>query len=286
MCDMKLGMTLIVAVIFSCLPLGWVQAADLLYVRSGEHKVFTRIVFQFKDVVQSKAPIITGKGKFYVVFPNSTTVLPRQVLNKKTRGVQSVELVQGKSQLTANITLSFPFFRLTTFFLPNPNRFVIDAYRIVSPANKIEPKQTLQVSPPVSVPPAPAEKKETTPAKEFSTKKVGDVPKKEIPNNPLPALIKKSQISSTQKVVQMPAKPDKSPSSINKNYRIQTYLLALLNVLILIIIALLCFNLLQKKSKADAEPLNEVLNSLKTSNKNMAAIDTLIKRELKKLEQS
>lgn len=283
---MKLGMTLILAMIFSWLTSGWVQAADLLYVRSGEHKAFTRIVFQFQGVVRSKAPIITGKGKFYVVFPNSTTALARQALNKKTRGIRSIELVRKKSNLAANITLAFPFFRLTTFFLPNPNRFVIDAYRISAPSNEIEPKQSLQTKSLARVSPEPTVKKETTLPKELSTKKVSDVPKKEGPDDRLPALIKKSPISATPKEIQVPAKQDKLPPSSTGNYKIQTYLLALLNVLILIIIALISFNLLQRKSRVDAESLNNVLNFLKTSNNNMAAIDVLIKRELKKLEQS
>ena len=52
---MKSRLTLIVAVILWWLPLGWAQAANLKYVRAGEHGSFTRVVFEFQGMVQSTA---------------------------------------------------------------------------------------------------------------------------------------------------------------------------------------------------------------------------------------
>ena len=42
----KLILTLILAVIFWWIPLGWAQAADLKNIRVGEHGSFTRVVFE------------------------------------------------------------------------------------------------------------------------------------------------------------------------------------------------------------------------------------------------
>ena len=112
---MKSALTLILVVIFSWLPFEWAHASNLIYVRAGEHGAFTRVVFEFQTTIRSKEPIITGRGTFYVVFLDITTPLSRQTFRKITKGVHSVELVQEESRLTANIKLSFPYFRLKTF---------------------------------------------------------------------------------------------------------------------------------------------------------------------------
>ena len=130
---MKSWLTPIVVVIIWCFLLGSAQAANLKHVRAGEHGAFTRVAFEFQGMVPSRALIKAGKGKFNVVFLDTTTALPRLTLQKTTKGVQSVKFIQEASRLTANITLSFPYFKLITFSLPNPNRFVIDAYRMPSP---------------------------------------------------------------------------------------------------------------------------------------------------------
>jgi hypothetical protein len=143
----KLVLILILAVIFWWLPLGWAQAADLKYVRAGEHGSFTRIVFEFEGMVRSTEPTIIGRGIFNVIFFDMTTALPRQILNNTTKGIQSVELIQEKSRLTANITLSFPDFKLKTFSLSNPDRFIIDAYRMSSLPKTSELADSLQAGP-------------------------------------------------------------------------------------------------------------------------------------------
>ena len=74
--------------------------------------------------------------------------------------------------------------------------------------------------------------------------------------------------------------------SIDGNYNVQIYLLALLNVLTLIIVALLSLNLLRRRPTIDSERLGEVLGSLKTTDERIATIDALIKKELEKLHQS
>lgn len=144
---MKSGLILVIAVMLWWLPFGGVQAANLIHARAGEHGAFSRVVFEFQDVFQSKGPVITGRGKFYVTFLDSTTTLPSRPLNRTTEGVQSVELIPKESHLIAKVTLSFPYFRLKTFPLSNPDRFVIDAYQMSLPSKKIVAKESLHAKP-------------------------------------------------------------------------------------------------------------------------------------------
>ena len=155
---MKSGLILVVAVMLWWLPLGRVQAASLIHARAAEHGAFSRVVFEFQDVFQFKGPVITGRGKFYVTFPDSTTALPRRPLNRTTKGIQSVELIQEASHLIAHITLSFPYFWLKTFSLQNPDRFVIDVYRLSSPSKETVPKKSASAKPIASISEVPSQK--------------------------------------------------------------------------------------------------------------------------------
>ena len=263
---MKSGLTLIVAVILWWLPLGWAQAADLKYVRAGEHGSFTRVVFEFQGMVRSTAPTIIGRGKFYVIFFDMTTALPRQILNKITKGIQFVELIQEESRLTANITLSFPYFKLKTFSLSNPYRFIIDAYRISSPPKTSGLEESLQ-----------AELLNAEPDTEESLQTKPDT---EEPLHSKPDKVVLTEPAETDQMIRT------KKFSIDGNYNVQIYLLALLNVLTLIIVALLSLNLLRRRPTIDSERLREVLGSLKTTDERIATIDALIKKELEKLHQS
>jgi hypothetical protein len=260
---MKSRLSLIIAVILWWLPLGWAQAANLNYVRAGEHGSFTRVVFEFQGMVQSTAPTIIGRGKFHVIFFDMTTALPRQTLNKTTKGIQSVELIQEESRLTANITLSFPYFKLKTFSLSNPDRFIIDAYRMSSPPKTSELEESLQAEP-LNAEPDTEEPLQTKPDTEEPLHAGPD-------NVVLPEPAGTDQMNRTKNF------------SIDGNYNVQIYLLALLNVLTLIIIALLSLYLLRRRRTIDSERLREVFGSLKTTDERVATIDALIKKELEKI---
>ena len=121
------------------------RAAILECVRTAKHPDFTRIAFEFQNPAQFKEPVIDGKGKFTVVFPNSTTVLPKQSIYKKTRiqTIRSIELIQKGTLLTASIELPFPYFKLKVFSLSSPDRVVIDAYSITPPTQEIVPDKSL-----------------------------------------------------------------------------------------------------------------------------------------------
>ena len=101
-----------------------------------------------------------------------------------------------------------------------------------------------------------------------------------------PGRVEKEQSAQAQKASQVPAKQDKSIPSFNGNHNVQTYLLVLLNIFTVIVIALLSFNLLKRRSTIDSEHLSKTLDSLKATDESIAAIDVMINRELKKLDHS
>jgi hypothetical protein len=105
-------------------------------VRTGEHKDFTRIVFEFQNAVQFKNPKIKAKGKFSILFLDSFTDLPPLTVywTDSLQKVQSVEFKVNKPNLTANVTLTFPYFMLKAFFLSDPDRVIVDAYKLSAPS--------------------------------------------------------------------------------------------------------------------------------------------------------
>jgi hypothetical protein len=341
---MKLGFVMIAAVLFM-LQAAETRAAILKYVRTAKHPDFTRIAFEFQKPAQFKEPAIDGKGKFTVVFPGSTTVLPRQILYNKTRiqTVRSIEFVQKGALLTAGITLSFPYFKLKTFSLSGPDRVVIDAYTITPPPRENLPEESLHVKPseeeskapetkepkamseksseeeltglvtqqPTVIPEKPPvkelDKPETTEPKlipiKSPEKEIGDTlnikksaasditlkrakePSKKIvkkvPASPITTQSTPSKIAKQDQI-----KPAESRPSMGNNYNLQIYMLALLNFLTIVIILLLSINLIKRKSGIHSEHPGKISESLRTVDESIAAIDTMINRELKKHDES
>ena len=301
---MKSALTLILVVTFSWLPFEWAHASNLKYVRAGEHGAFTRVVFEFQATIRSNEPIITGKGTFSVAFLDVTTPILSQTFHKMTKGVHSVELIREGSRLTASIKLSFPYFRLKTSILSNPARVVIDAYRMSSPPKISKPKESLHAQSNSRELKEPASREQSASTKKTSTEVLDShfeidnltIKKPALNETPgraeeffedqVPPLSKETHSESTQKVSPLSSKHDKSLISFNLNYSVHTYLLILLNVFTFIIIVLLSFYLLKIRSMNDSEHLNEILESLKTTDESIASIETMINRELKKIEHS
>ncbi len=261
---MKSKLTMIVAALLM-LQSGEAQAANLKYVRTAKHQDFTRIVFEFQNAAQFKEPVIEGEGKFSVVFPDSTTVLPRRILYKTTQiqPVRSIEFVQKETLLTVGIKLSFPYFKLKAFSLSGPNRVVIDAYLITPPPKEIVPEESLHARP--------------------STKKSNVIPEKSpAKETKVPASPIKTQGTPGEKTEQGKLKQAESLPSTGENYNLQTYMLILLNFLTIVIILLLGFNLLKKKSGINSKHIGKIPDSLKTADESIAAIDAMINKEFKK----
>lgn len=321
---MKSGFVMIAAVLFM-LQAAETRAAILKYVRTAKHPDFTRIAFEFQKPAQFKEPVIDGEGKFTVVFPGSTTVLPRQILYNKTRiqTVRSIEFVQKGALLTAGITLSFPYFKLKTFSLSGPDRVVIDAYTITQTPRKNLPEESLHVKPseeeskapetkepkamseksseeeltgfvtqqPTLIPEKSPEKEigdtleiKKTDASDITLKRAKEISVESVKKVPASPINAQSVSGKTAKQEQI--KPDESRPSMGNNYNLQTYMLALLNFLTIVIILLLSINLIKRKSGIHSEHSRKISESLRTVDESISAIDAMINRELKKHDES
>jgi len=281
---------LIAAVVFTLSQIGWAQAANLRDVRTGKHEKFTRVVFEFQDNVLFESPEIKGKGKFSVVFLDSSTTLPRLTLFKTgpIQLVHSIEFVRQKSILIANVRLSFPYFILKAFPLSGPNRIVVDAYQVSSPPEKSEQKESLPEKPSTETSKAP-EENELKNAPQKVLEKTADS------QSITPLVVEKSGLKETQppeKVFsnkvsnQIPDKHVESPSSAKGSAMTQIYLLAALNVLTSVIVVLMIFMLLKKKHVIDFGHVFEIMEFIKTSDKNIETIDAQLKNAFKEYDES
>lgn len=298
----KVRLIIVGFVVLLLLQVGWADAAELRYIRIGEHKTFTRIVFEFRGSAVFKEPVIKGRGRFSVVFVDTTTALPKQILSETTKRVDAIEFVQQGSQLAANIALSFPYFKVKAFTLPNPDRVVLDVNRLSSPPDGVVFEESLSREPPAKALARTGEGKPEAEHEEPLVKKAGKDLKPEptvVPSKPTQEDTQEPSAKPSQDIAkQSPAPPkelpptlvaekaspvavpqDESPSRPSKYGHLQVYLLAALIVLSLVIISLLSFILLQKRRAVDSDPLS-------TAEDSIAAIDEKIKKELKKFDQS
>jgi hypothetical protein len=270
--QMKLRLMLIATVVFTLSQPGWAQAANLKDVRTGKHEKFTRVVFEFQDNVLFESPEIKGKGNFSAVFLDSSTTLPRLTLFKTgpIQLVHSVELVQQKSNLIANVRLSFPYFVLKAFPLSGPNRIVIDAYQLSSSTEKSEQKE-LKNAPQIVL------------DKEDDSQSItpSDVEKSELKETQPPEKASSDNVSN-----QIPEKHVESPSSANGSAMTQIYLLAVLNVLTSVIVVLMIFTILKKKHAIDYGHLFEIMEFIKTSDESIETIDAQLKNAFKEYDES
>ncbi len=285
----NLKLTQIAVVIFALAQYGGAQAANLRYVRTGKHENFTRVVFEFQNKLQFKSPKITGKGQFSVVFLDASTKLPRQTLYKTgpLQLVQSIEFVRQKSNLTANVRLSFPYFILKAYSLVGPDRIVVDAYWMSTPSEKSAQKESLGKKSLLETTPTPEKK-------ELKNTPQNALVKEDPKQPPIPLSIKKSAQNQTRapqntfsNKISNPSpetKTGSSPSS-KDNYTLQTYLLVALNVFTGCIVVLFIFTLLKQRHTIEFAHPYELMDFIKTSDETMAAIDAQIKSAFQKYNQ-
>lgn len=288
--QMKLRSILYVAAILLLARYECVMAADLSIVRTGKHENFTRIVFEFKNAVQFNSPEIKGKGRFSLVFLNSTTKLPRLTLYKtgKTQLVNSVEFVRQKSNLTAIVRLTFPYFILKSYPLSSPDRIVVDAYWMSSPPEKSEQKASLPDKPVAKLLQTPEKKEIKNIVQKTSEKAAADASTAPLSvNKPLLNDSKTSHnVFSKTTTNQVPDEKKISSPSPKGNNIIPIYLLVVLDALAGCIVVLLILTLFKKKQVIDIGRLCEILDFIKASDQSITSIDAQIKRAFKQYDQS
>ena len=288
--QMKLRLLLIVAAVFTLSQLGWAQAANLKDVRTGKHEKFTRIVFEFQDNVLFESPEIKGKGKFSVVFLDSSTTLPRLTLFKTgpIQLVHSIEFDRQKSNLIANVRLSFPYFILKAFPLSAPDRIVVDAYQVSSLPEKPEQNESLRQKASAETSTAPEKKESKNAPQKDLEKAVGSqsLPPADVETSGLTETQASENAFSNKTSNQIPEEQIGSPSSANGDAMTQIYLLAVLNVLTSVIVVLMVFTLLKKRHTIDFGHLFEIMEFIKASDENIETIDVQLKRAFKEYDDA
>ena len=281
---------LIVAAGFLLFRYEWALAADLSHVRTGKHEKFARVVFEFKNAVQFKSPEIKGKGKFSLVFLDSTTKLPRLTLYKtgKAQLVHSVEYVRQASNLTAIVSLTFPYFILKSYALSAPDRIVVDAYWMSPPTENTEQKGPLSKAP-VTGPSASLDKKEIknslqkTPGKAAPEPSIAPLTVQKPPVNESHTSLEAVSNKTSNQVSGQKKTP---PPVSNGNISAQIYLLAILDVIAGCIAVLLFFTLFKKKQPINIGQSDEILDFIKASDQSIVDIDAQIQSAFNKYDQS
>jgi hemolysin activation/secretion protein len=135
-------------------------------------------VFEFQNTVQFKDPKITGKGRLSVLFVDSSTNLQSLTVYETDtlQKVQSVEFIKDKSNLTANVTLTFPYFMLKAFSLSDPVRVVVDAYKLSASTKDSVPTASSKETDSSEVSEQPETKKATTVSEGSSANEISEQP--------------------------------------------------------------------------------------------------------------
>ncbi len=276
---MKTRMILIGLILFLWINSGLAGAATLFDTRAGDHNNFTRIVFEFKNFVQFIQPVIKKDGTLSMVFPNTTTLLPDEIVYRETSKVDEIQLYQRDSHLAVNIALSVPNFEIKSYLLSNPERFVIDVYWMqTTPIEKPLPPKIA-----VLEKAAVFEKTEEVEDKERGIEKTDEVEDKE------QGVEKTDAVESPEPVVKKitgivkgsAIQPIEKVSIFSSSYSfLQTFFLAGLNLFTLVIIVLLCLILFRQIRVIDSAHLEYVPEPKRAPDDPITTIDEKIRQVL------
>jgi hypothetical protein len=225
-----------------------------------------------------------------VVFLDSSTTLPRLTLFKTgpIQLVHSIEFDRQKSNLIANVRLSFPYFILKAFPLSAPDRIVVDAYQVSSLPEKPEQKESLRQKASAETSTAPEKKESKNAPQKDLEKAVGSLslPPADVETSGLTETQASENAFSNKTSNQIPEEQIVSPSSANGNAMTQIYLLAVLNVLTSVIVVLMVFTLLKKRHAIDFGHLFEIMEFIKASDENIETIDVQLKHAFKEYDDA
>ena len=266
---------------------GFAGAATLSGTRAGDHDDFTRIVFEFEDMAQFLEPVIGRDGRVSVVFPNTTTTLRSPIIYGTTTRVEEIELYQRDSILAANISLDIPHFKIKSYLLSNPDRYVIDIFSIPSPPVEKVPapqivslektdeiESSMENSDEISNPPEEADEVEGTVEEgdeiESTVEKTPDAEPSEPGINNIKGIVRGSAIQ-----------PIDHASIFSSNYGfLQTFFLAGLNLFMLVVIVLLSLILSRQIRVIDSAHIEYVPEPKRESDDPITTIDQKIKQRL------
>jgi hypothetical protein len=303
----KTKLALIGFLVLFLFQIGVAEAAQLRYIRIGEHKAFSRIVFEFRGKAVFREPVVKGKGKVSVLFIDTTTTLPRQILSETTKRVDTIEFVEEGSHLAALIEFPFPYFEVKPFALSSPERVVLDVYQLKEPPEGVVFEESIRQKPAVevltktgeeraraernSLPEQEANRAKKEPAKDSNrptpegSQRPPEKPTEDVATQVTVSAREPPINSVVQTAGRVSVPEDESPSLPYRYGHLQIYLLVMLTVLSVIIVGLLTFIIFRKRGISKPEHLGAGLDSVLETDETMAAIDAKIRDQFRKLDQ-
>jgi len=287
-----------VCIIIYCCVTTIANASLLKDVRVGEHKDFTRLVFEFDSVTQYSQPVLKDKDTISVTFLKNKTpyTLTRRNLQRSSRHFNTITFNQLGSDLTASVTVIPPHFKLKAFSLLKPYRVVIDVYWLNVPLRTA-----------VIPPPALQNVKKTAPLSPKETeakrkKKITALPK--LQKREVPAMITPEKITKMPKEAAAPlTKPDQvalprplqttTPGIIQlaqatlQYSRLQVHLIVVLialNVIIVIIFAFMSWFCLKRIESSKYGENDGIADTFAVQNSTAVSIDNEIRKKFKEYE--
>jgi len=278
---------------------------ELRYIRIGEHSNYTRLVFEFSELPTYETPVVTDQRKISLVFAGTSTVLPAKIPGETTRRIEYLKFVRKNSDLTAQISLSFPDPKVTTFPLSDPPRIVMDIRQLDPQKDRPSPKALISASGDIAPPGEPGKEgniQEPPDSIEPITRaESGKASAAESP----PALIRSENPADAQGIGEPHERANRptentekqkeqtetagnrrqniSPQVFGGGGEVRFYLLAALTLLSVVTVGLL-FMLVHKKKEGPKSKIR-LLEMEQETGKKIARIDDKIEDELTKLLQ-
>ena len=283
---MKTRMILI-GIILLWISSGLAEAATLKGTRAGDHDDFTRIVFEFENIASFMEPVKGRDGKLSVVFPNTTTTLPSPIIYGTTTKVEEIQLYQRDSILAANIKLSIPYFKVRSYLLTHPDRYVIDIFSIPPPPKeKIPEPQIVSIEESDKIDNAVEKSEEIESPIEETDEGEGTIEKYDEVDNQIEENTDvespKPGLKNIRGIVKGSAiQPIEQASIFSSNYGfLQTFFLAGLNLFTLVIIVLLSLILSRQIRVVDSAHIEYVPEQKREPADPISTIDKKIRQRL------
>ena len=154
MADLKKGtllkyIALLIILTGMCLPpVGWAEKTIIKRIRTGSEQAYVRVVIETDNQLAPR-PTISANGKtLSVSLVNVEQDISKLKSEAYRNDVINIDLSHTSTETHIKITLAFIPTRIRTFFLVDPHRFVIDAYR---PSSKTIDKQDADALKPISI---------------------------------------------------------------------------------------------------------------------------------------
>jgi hypothetical protein len=292
-------------------------AALLKDIRVGEHKTFTRIVFELDKIVEARQILSEKAGRLTVIFADTYPDLVRKIPIKRVPNVDHLQIRSAKNQLSISLRFIHGHGKIASKFINHPPRLIVDVHFQTSPPastsashdarvatstdgndlqpldaskgpNEAAPSRVDAVSvsapgeslqpPPLILPSKELVHPETSAAS--SALSIEPPADKGGPPAPLPASEPNGQITDEQ------AQPAAADQPTAQPGRLQYFLVVALIIILLVMLILIGAIMLSLRRKwRDREDHLSTKEYLKRQNDRIAALNARIKEQLERYEE-